>query len=130
MAPHVGGRTPTTNRCHPMATAVFWSRQTNSFASTSSLRHLRGVTGTVAADISVAVVHKRAERPAQARRRELVNNCAAGENFAGGRPAPARSQSQSPHPKRVIGRLLAEPEALAPTSDRRRPQEGHYISAM
>src|SRR5260370_34455052 len=86
--------------------------------------------GTVAADISVAVVHKRAERPAQARRRELVNNCAAGENFAGGRPAPARSQSQSPHPKRVIGRLLAEPEALAPTSDRKRPQEGHYISAM
>jgi transposase len=59
-----------------------------------------------------------------------VNNCAAGENFAGGRPAPARSQSQSPHPKRVIGRLLAEPEALAPTSHRKRPQEGHYISAM
>jgi hypothetical protein len=59
-----------------------------------------------------------------------VNNCAAGENFAGGRPAPARSQSQSPHPKRVIGRLLAEPEALAPTSNRKRPQEGHYISAV
>jgi len=59
-----------------------------------------------------------------------VNNCAAGENFAGGRPAPARSQSQSPHPKRVIGRLLAEPEALAPTSHRKRPQEGHDISSM
>src|SRR5260370_40233211 len=76
--------------------------------------------GTVAADISLAVIHKRAKRPGTARRSELVNNCAAGENFAGERPAPARSQSQSPHPKRVIGRLLAEPEALAPTSIERR----------
>ena len=59
-----------------------------------------------------------------------MNNCAAGESFAGGRPAPARSQSQSPNPQRVIGRLLAEPEALAPTSYRKRPQEGHYISTM
>src|SRR5437868_7491819 len=72
--------------------------------------------GTVAADISVAVIHDRAKRFCTARRREVVNNCAAGENFAGGRPAPARSQSQSPNPKRVIGRPLAEPEALAPTS--------------
>src|SRR6202047_3425381 len=80
-------------------------------------------SGTVAADISVAVIHDRARRSCTARRREVVNNCAAGENFAGERPAPARSQSQSPHPKRVIGRLLAEPEALAPTSHRKRPQE-------
>src|SRR6266850_5568904 len=84
----------------------------------------------VAADISVAVIHDRAKRSCSARRREVVNNCAAGESFAGGRPAPARSQSQSPHPKRVIGRLLAEPEALAPTSHRKKPQEDHYISAM
>ena len=75
-------------------------------------------------------MHKRAEQPAPARRRELVNNCAAGENFVGGRPASARSQSQSPHPKRVIGRPLAEPEALAPTSNRKRPQEGRNISRM
>src|SRR5260221_7424166 len=86
--------------------------------------------GTVAADISLAVIHKRAKRPGTARRSELVNNCAAGENFAGERPAPARSQSQSPHPKRVIGRLLAEPEALAPTSNRKTPPEGRYISKM
>src|ERR1700738_2957579 len=86
--------------------------------------------GTVAADISVAVIRDRARRSCTARRREVVNNCAAGENFAGGRPAPARAQSQSPPPKRVIGRLLAEPEALAPTSNRKRPQEGHYISSM
>ena len=43
------------------------------------------------ADISLAVMHKLAERPAPARRhsssRKLVNNCAAGDNFAGGRPA-------------------------------------------
>src|SRR6201987_1423480 len=68
-------------------------------------------------------MHKRAEQPAPARGGELVNNCAAGENFVGGRPASARSQSQSPHPKRVIGRPLAEPEALAPTSNRKRPTE-------
>src|SRR5258708_39618805 len=113
-----------------MATAVFGRMETS-----SSVRALRPIqdrrrNGTVAADISLAVIHKRAKRPVTARRSELVNNCAAGENFAGERPAPARSQSQSPHPKRVIGRLLAEPEALAPTSHRKRPQEGHYISAM
>jgi transposase len=56
-----------------------------------------------------------------------VNNCAAGENFAGGRPASARSQSQAHHPKRVTGRRLGEPKALAPTSNRTKPQEGHYI---
>src|ERR1700747_941616 len=75
-------------------------------------------------------MHKRAEQPAPARGRELVNNCRAAENFVGGRPASARSQSQSPHPKRVIGRPLAEPEALAPTSNRKRPQEGRNISRM
>ncbi|HXM27128.1 MAG TPA: hypothetical protein VN957_13990, partial [Chthoniobacterales bacterium] len=51
----------------------------------------RAVGWTVAADISLAVIHKRAKRPGTARRSELVNNCAAGENFAGERPAPARS---------------------------------------
>ncbi|HXM26090.1 MAG TPA: hypothetical protein VN957_08700, partial [Chthoniobacterales bacterium] len=50
----------------------------------------QGLRGTVAADISLAVIHKRAKRPGTARRSELVNNCAAGENFAGERPAPAR----------------------------------------
>src|SRR5258705_3030759 len=90
----------------------------------------RSNSGTVAADISLAVIQKRAKRPGTARRSELVNNCAAGENFAGERPAPARSQSQPPHPKRVIGRLLAEPEALAPTSNRKTPPEGRYISKM
>src|SRR5258707_9980946 len=34
------------------------------------------------------------------------------------------------NPKRVTGRLLGEPEALAPTSNRKTPQEGHYISSM
>src|SRR4030081_199666 len=29
-----------------------------------------------------------------------------------------------------MGRPLAEPEALAPTSHRKRPQEGHYVSSM
>src|SRR6267154_803238 len=53
----------------------------------------------VAADISVAVIHNRAKRSCTARRREVVNNCAAGENLAGGRPAPARSQSQSRTPR-------------------------------
>src|SRR5258707_6445753 len=112
-----------------MATAVL-GRVESISSLTASSRGTTGCNGTVAADISVAVIHKRAKRPVTARRSELVNNCAAGENFAGERPAPARSQSQSPHPKRVIGRLLAEPEALAPTSHRKRPQEGHYISAM
>jgi hypothetical protein len=75
----------------------------------------------VAADISLAVIHDRAKRSWTARRREVVNCCAAGENFPGGCPAPARSQSQSPNPQRVSGRPLAEPEALAPTSNRKRP---------
>src|SRR5580700_5562067 len=45
------------------------------------------------ADISFAVIHRRAERPALARRSELVNNGAAGQNKDGGRPALARSRS-------------------------------------
>src|SRR6202011_2271635 len=109
---------------------ALWRHHASSFGPTLGLRQIRDLVGTVAADISVAVIRDRARRSCTARRREVVNNCAAGENFAGGRPAPARSQSQSPHPKRVIGRLLAEPEALAPTSHRKRPQEGHYISSM
>ena len=84
------------------------------------------------ADISFAVMHKLAERPAPARRhsssRKLVNNCAAGDNFAGGRPAPARTRSRVCNPKRIDGRLPVEPEALAPTSNRKTPQEGHHIS--
>src|SRR5262249_15859489 len=45
------------------------------------------------ADISVAVIHERAKRPRTARRSELVNNCAAGHNGTGERPALARSRS-------------------------------------
>jgi hypothetical protein len=45
------------------------------------------------ADISFAVIHDRAKRPALARRSEVVNNCAASHNSAGGRPALARSRS-------------------------------------
>src|SRR6202048_1048033 len=113
---------------HTMATAVCGSA--TRAAGALQFREVQACSRTVAADISVAVIRDRARRSCTARRREVVNNCAAGENFAGGRPAPARSQSQSPHPKRVIGRLLAEPEALAPRSHRKTPQEGHYISSM
>src|SRR5258707_5766683 len=113
-----------------MATAVCGNVTRAASDEFSGFAKIKPVAGTVAADISLAVIHKRAKRPGTARRSELVNNCAAGENFAGERPAPARSQSQSPHPKRVIGRLLAEPEALAPTSDRKTPPEGRYISKM
>jgi hypothetical protein len=59
-----------------------------------------------------------------------VNNSAAGENIAGGRPASARSRSIVGYPKRITGRLPGEPEALAATSNRTTPQEGRYISAM
>src|SRR5258707_11903779 len=105
-----------------MATAVL-GRVESISSLTASSRGPTGCNGTVAADISVAVIHDRARRSCTARRREVVNNCAAGENFAGERPAPARSQSQSPNPQRVIGRPLAEPEALAPTSHRKRQKE-------
>src|SRR5260221_12555353 len=118
----------TSSTAATVATAVFGPHR--SLRANFSVPPQQRTRGTVAADISLAVIHKRAKRPGTARRSELVNNCAAGENFAGERPAPAPSQSQSPHPKRVIGRLLAEPEALAPTSHRKRPQEGHYITAM
>src|SRR4030088_3169075 len=40
------------------------------------------------ADIDFAAIHDRAKRPALARRREVVNSCAAIHNRAGGRPAP------------------------------------------
>src|SRR3984885_9969922 len=83
-----------------------------------------------ATDISLAVIHKRAKRPYAAKRSELVNNCAADQNKVGERPALARSRSRTPNPKRVTERLPAEPEALAPTSNRKRPQEGHYIRAV
>jgi hypothetical protein len=83
-------------------------------------------------DISLAVIHKRAKRPRRhtAERSELVNNCAAGHNRSGGRPALARSRSLPLYPKRVTERLPAEPVALALTSNRKPPQEGHYIGSM
>ena len=65
-----------------------------------------------------------------ARRSEVVNNSAAGENFAGGRPASVRSRSQAGNPETVAKRLPGEPEALATTSNRTKAQEGRYISAM
>src|SRR5712672_3398271 len=82
------------------------------------------------ADISFGVIHRRAKRHGSARRSEVVNNSAAGENIAGGRPASARSRSAERHLKRVRERLPSEPEALAETSNRTTPQEGHYISSM
>ena len=59
-----------------------------------------------------------------------MNNCAAGHNRSGGRPALARSRSLPLYPKRVTERLPAEPVALALTSNRKPPQEGHYIGSM
>jgi hypothetical protein len=59
-----------------------------------------------------------------------VNNCAASHYGGGGRPALARSRSRLAYPKRVSSRLPAEPVALAPTSNRKAPQEGHYICSM
>jgi Transposase len=53
-----------------------------------------------------------------------VNNSAVGENSAGGRPASARSRSYRSDPQRIKGRLPGEPEALAKTSNRTKPQEG------
>jgi hypothetical protein len=78
-------------------------------------------------DIILAVIHRRAKRPRRhtARRSELVNNCAASHNDAGGRPALARSRSLPLHPRRVTVRLPAEPVALALTSNRKTPPEGH-----
>ena len=59
-----------------------------------------------------------------------MNNSAAGENSAGGRPASARTRSREGHRKTVKRRLPSEPEALAKTSNRTAPQEGSNISAM
>jgi hypothetical protein len=39
--------------------------------------------GLIAADISFGVIHDRAKRPRTARRSEVVNNSAVGENSAG-----------------------------------------------
>src|SRR5262249_54865020 len=75
-------------------------------------------------------MHGRAKRPHAARRSEVVNNSAAGENVTGGRPASARSRSLGRNPGRVTKRLPVEPEALAPTSYRKTPQEGHHISLV
>ena len=59
-----------------------------------------------------------------------MNNGAAGQNKDGGRPALARSRSPRSNRKTVSERLPAEPVALATTSNRKPPQEGHYISSM
>ena len=59
-----------------------------------------------------------------------MNNSAVGENSVGGRPASARSRSYRSDPQRIKGRLPGEPEALAKTSNRTKPREGHYISSM
>src|SRR5215469_4558740 len=75
-------------------------------------------------------MHGRAKRSRAARRSEVVNNCAAGENVVGGRPASARSRSLARNPGRVTKRLPGEPEALATTSNRTMPQEGYYICAV
>ena len=82
------------------------------------------------ADISFGVIHDRAECPSQNRRSEVVNNSAAGENIAGGRPASARSRSLEGNRKTVNRRLPGEPEALAATSNRTTPQEGCNISSV
>src|SRR5271165_3108933 len=82
------------------------------------------------ADISFGVIHDRAKRPRAARRSEVVNNSAVGENSAGGRPASARSRSYRSDPQRIKGRIPGGPEGFAKTSNRTKPQEGHYISSM
>jgi transposase len=75
-------------------------------------------------------MHKRVRRAGTARRSELVNNCAASHNEVGERPALVQSRSRAFYPVRVIARLPAEPVALAPTSNRKAPQEGRYIRTM
>ena len=90
-------------------------------------------SSTHEADISFAVIHKHVERPFAGRHSsssKLVNNCAASQNNGGGRPALARSRSPRSYRKTVSERLPAEPAALAPTSNRKAPREGHYIRAM
>src|ERR1700751_4701083 len=56
-----------------------------------------------------------------AERSEVVNNSAAGENSASGRPASARSRSLKGYLKTVNRRLPGDPEALATTSNRTTP---------
>jgi hypothetical protein len=81
-----------------------------------------------ATDITLAVIHKRAKRRCRAKRSELVNNCAAGQNKAGGRPALARSRSRVPNPGRVTKRLPAEPVVSASTSNRKASRRPLYQS--
>jgi hypothetical protein len=81
-------------------------------------------------DISFAVIHVRARRSGTAKRSELVNNCAGSHNEIGGGPALVQSRSRAFNPVRVAARLPSEPVALATTSNRKVPQEGHYIRAM
>jgi hypothetical protein len=82
------------------------------------------------AHISFGVIHDRAKRPRTNGRSDVVNNSAAGENIAGGRPASARSRSLKGYRKTVYRRLPGEPEALAATSNRTLPLEGRNISSM
>jgi len=88
------------------------------------------MNGRDRADISFGVIHGRAKRPRAARRSEVVNNSAVGENSVGGRPASARPRSGTRDPERVRGRLPGEPEALAETSNRTTPHEGRNISSI
>src|ERR1700757_4463790 len=86
------------------------------------------------ADISLQFFQNFAKKPAPARHgnrnASFVNNCPAGKNCGGGRPASARSQSPRSYRKTVSERLLGEPKALASTSNRKPPQEGHHISLV
>jgi transposase len=82
------------------------------------------------ADISFGVIHSRAKRPRTAKRSEVVNNSAPGQNSLGEGPASARTRSCIRDLRKIKGRLPVEPEAPAPTSNRTTPQEGCNISAM
>jgi transposase len=78
-------------------------------------------------------MHKLAESPARTRSssgRKLVNNCADDDNVAGEGSASARRRSERSYRKTVSRRPPLEPEALAPTSNRKQPPEGHHISLV
>jgi hypothetical protein len=83
-----------------------------------------------AADILSGVLHDRAERPRAARRREVVNNAAAGQSVRGQPRAAARSRSPGCNPQRVSHRPPGEPPAAASTPNRTAPLEGLNISVI
>jgi hypothetical protein len=136
------GGSVTYARAHDVSTRSIAPGQSGSvFGPNARLIHNRLFPGRRAAamsrirlgghsDISFAVIHKRVRRSGTARRSELVNNCAASHDEVGGRPALVQSRSRAFNPVRVTARLPAEPVALATTSNRKVPQEGHYIRAM